>query len=241
MEYVGSELELFQHAHNWKAYFAQAIGSLDGQRVLEVGAGMGATAQVLCTGREAHWLCLEPDRALAEQIEARRAARTLPSCCEVRVGTLERLVADETFDCVLYVDVLEHIADDRAELERAAAVLGDGGRLVVMAPAHQSLFSEFDTAIGHHRRYSASGLRERTPNGLGVERVWYLDSVGLLASLANRLLLRRPLPTQSQVRFWDRWMVPLSRRLDAALGHRLGKSVLAVWRRPDGAGMVPPS
>lgn len=234
MEYVGSELELFQHARNWKAYFAAAIGSLEGLRVLEVGAGMGATTEVLCTGGEAEWWCLEPDSSLAGQIDAKREAGVLPSCCRVLVGTLENLRPDHLFDCAVYVDVLEHIEDDRAELARAAAALGEGGRLVVVAPAHQSLFSAFDTAIGHHRRYSAPTLTARSPGGLEVERIWYLDSVGLLASLANRLLLRRSLPTQKQILLWDRWMVPLSRRLDGVLGHRLGKSVLAVWRRPAG-------
>lgn len=240
MEYVGSELEIFQHARNWKAYFAEAIGPFDGLRVLEVGAGMGATTRVLCTGREARWVCLEPDRALAEGIDAIRATGELPSCCRVRVGTLEALPPGEAFDCVLYVDVLEHIAEDRPELVRAAGALARGGRLIVLAPAHQLLFSEFDAAIGHHRRYSASELARMTPDGLAVERIWYLDSVGLLASLGNRLLLRRSLPTQRQILFWDRRMVPLSRLLDRALGRRLGKSVLAVWRRPSAPGSSPP-
>jgi hypothetical protein len=84
-------------------------------------------------------------------------------------------------------------------------------------------------------------LRELTPEGLAVERIWHLDSVGLLASLANRLLLRKPLPTHRQVRFWDRRMVPLSRRLDGVLGHQVGKSLLAVWRRPIASGPAPRS
>ena len=59
----------------------------------------------------------------------------------------------------------------------------------------------------------------------------YMDCVGLLASLGNSLLLKASMPTQRQIRIWDDWMVPLSRCLDPILGHRLGKSILTVWRK----------
>jgi hypothetical protein len=68
-------------------------------------------------------------------------------------------------------------------------------------------------------------------NGMWVCRARYLDSVGLLASLGNRLVLRSAQPNQRQIRFWDRLMVRLSRRLDPLFGYRLGKSALVVWRK----------
>ena len=139
-----------------------------------------------------------------------------------------------TFDSILYIDVLEHIEDDRGELSRAAALLRPRGFLVVLSPAHPRLFSEFDAAIGHHRRYTRSTLAAAAPEGLELVRLVYLDSVGLLASLGNRLLLRESMPTPRQIALWDRVMVRLSTRLDPILRHRLGKSVLGVWRRPPG-------
>ena len=66
-----------------------------------------------------------------------------------------------------------------------------------------------------------------------LEVLNYLDAVGCVASLANRLLLRRTQISAGQVRLWDGGLVPLSRRLDRWLGFRLGKSLLAVWRRTD--------
>jgi hypothetical protein len=111
--------------------------------------------------------------------------------------------------------------------------LRSGGSLCVLSPAHPWLFSEFDARIGHHRRYSRAALVALTPPRTRLRLVRYLDSVGLGASLANRLLLRSPKPTRSQILFWDRLMVPLSRPLDWLLRYRLGKSILAVWERAD--------
>jgi SAM-dependent methyltransferase len=229
--YPGGELALFAAARRWKAYLATLLGPLLRGVVVEVGAGLGATTAALADGRQQRWLCLEPDPGLAAALRAAVAAGRLPAYCEVQTSGLEGLSPGLRADAILYLDVLEHIADDAGELARAAAHLAPGGALVVLAPAHPWLYSAFDAAIGHHRRYTRRTLDRLAPPGLARETVRYLDSAGLLASAGNRLLLRRALPTPGQIAAWDGWLVPLSRWLDPRLGFRAGKSVLAVWRR----------
>jgi hypothetical protein len=129
------------------------------------------------------------------------------------------------------MDVLEHIMDDREELERAASLLQPGGYIVVLAPAHQWLFSAFDTAVGHHRRYTKPTLRDIAPPGTEVVLERYLDSCGTCLSLANRTLSKQSLPTPANIKFWDGFVVPLSVRIDRLLGYRFGKSVLTVWQK----------
>jgi hypothetical protein len=58
---------------------------------------------------------------------------------------------------------------------------------------------------------------------------FYLDAVGMAASMANRLLLRASMPTQGQILFWDRVLVPASRVIDPLLARSVGKSVVAIW------------
>ena len=229
--YIGSELELFAAATNWKRYFARALAPFIAGKVLEVGAGMGSNTAFLQTGRVREWTCLEPDPALAEQISRRIGAGELPSHCRVVAGTIDDVAKAPRFDAVLYIDVLEHIADDRMELAKAAQRLAPNGRLVVLAPAHQSLFSPFDAAVGHHRRYSAASLAALEPADCRVAASLMLDCAGLLASLANRLLLSSARPSARQLAFWDKVLVPISRLLDGTTGHRLGKTVVTVWSR----------
>jgi hypothetical protein len=52
-----------------------------------------------------------------------------------------------------------------------------------MSPAHEFLYSNFDSAIGHHRRYNVHPLASVAPPTLDLEYMRYLDSVGMLASL----------------------------------------------------------
>jgi SAM-dependent methyltransferase len=231
--YRGTELDVFACAENWKRYYGGHIAKHLCGDVLEVGAGIGGTTRVLCSGSARSWLCLEPDPRLAAQLRASLAREPLPLKPGVQVGSLADLDASWTFDCILYVDVLEHVQDDRGELLRAASRLRPHGVVVILAPAHNFLFSEFDRQVGHYRRYNATMLLTIQPLGLRVVKLIYLDAAGMLLSLANRWLLRRGSPTQAQICYWDRVIIPCSRWLDPCLGRRVGKTILVVWERSD--------
>lgn len=228
--YVGAELNLFAEAARWKAYFGYLLRPYLGRRVLEVGAGLGATTAALCSGTEQEWWCLEPDPALLAHIEARLRTSTLPSCCRPVLGVVQDLPVSARFDTILYIDVLEHIENDRAELEQAATHLLPGGHLIVLAPAYPVLYSPFDRAIGHYRRYTRAALRALTPPQTTLIWLRHLDSLGFFLSWANRFLLRQSLPTRRQILFWDRFLIPLTRLTDWLCGGTFGRSVLAIWR-----------
>jgi SAM-dependent methyltransferase len=228
--YPGKELAIFAHAKNWKAYWSSFLLPYLHQSVLEVGAGIGSNTVLLNVARPQRWVCLEPDRRLSGELE-HNLEQFPPGRHETFAGTVEKLPASELFDTIIYIDVLEHIEDDAAELERAAIHLKTGGRLAVLSPAHQWLFSKFDAAIGHYRRYTRQTLLRIAPPGVRLERAIYLDAFGLFLSLGNRLLLRQSLPTVQQIKFWDGWVVPVSRLIDPILFHRAGKSILVIWQK----------
>ncbi|MBY0427096.1 MAG: class I SAM-dependent methyltransferase [Cytophagales bacterium] len=230
-DYIGNELELFQHAKNWKAYYGSFIKPWLKGRVLEVGAGIGGTALSLCDGTQERWLCLEPDSKLLAEIETKIASKILPACCEAKQGYLSELPKDTLYDAIIYIDVIEHIEDDNSELALAAQYLKPGGKLIVLVPAHQFLYSPFDKAIGHYRRYNKQRLVQISPNSLKTQRIFYLDSFGLLASTANKVLLKQSYPTLKQVKTWDNWLVPVSRVLDPLFGFALGKTVVGIWEK----------
>jgi SAM-dependent methyltransferase len=228
--YLGGELELFADATRWKSYVGAVLRRFIAGRVLDVGAGIGSNVPFLYNRDVAEWTCLEPDPELARRIEQRIATGAAPQECRVIVGTTASLDPGAAFDTILYIDVLEHVADDATELARARTHLAPGGRLVVLAPAHEFLFSPFDAAIGHYRRYSRARLMQLAPSQSAPVLCAMLDSAGFFASLANRAVLSQRMPTPRQIAFWDAWLVPLSRRLDPLLGRRFGKTVVAVWR-----------
>jgi SAM-dependent methyltransferase len=229
--YLGAELDLFALAANWKQYVRSQIGQYLVGDVLEVGAGIGGTTVALHDGGAHRWVCLEPDKNQARRLQTMAAERWGNAAPAIVVGSVRSLAERSSFDCVLYMDVLEHIVDDVGEAAAAARLLRAGGRLIVLAPAHQWLFSAFDHQIGHLRRYTKTMLQALKPPDCVEEKVVYLDSLGVFLSLGNAILLRKGLPSRSQIAVWDRIFVPGSKVVDRVLGGRAGKSVLAVWRK----------
>jgi SAM-dependent methyltransferase len=233
IEYVGSELELFSEARNWKEYFRDSLSRFITGDVAEVGAGLGANLEVFATTSSVRtWTGIEPDPSLLEHLARRVAGRDFPFPVAIRAGTLRDVSEEPLFNTIIYIDVLEHIRDHLVELQEATKRLRPGGRIIVLSPAYQFLFSNFDQAVGHYRRYSKTSLRRVARAPLVEEAAFYLDSVGALASFANKLALRQSMPSSRQIRFWDRVLVPISRILDEALLHTFGRSVVLVWRKP---------
>lgn len=229
--YKGKELDLFAEVNIWKSYWKSAIREFLGNHILEVGAGLGASIEIFYDGNFSKWLGLEPDPDLVTLLKERKGRGEFPQWCEFKQGTIRDLADSEQFDTILYIDVLEHIPDDVAEIEGAASHVKVGGTIVVVAPSHQFLYSEFDSSVGHIRRYDHHSLRGLTPKGFSIAESKYLDSVGLLASLGNRFLLHSPMPSRRQLWFWDKILVRLSRLVDPLLRYSIGKSILFVWRR----------
>ncbi len=229
--YVGTELNLFAHAKNWKAYWSSEIREYLAGDVLEVGAGIGVNTRFLWQSTSvSSWTCLEPDPELASEMHKKFAAEPGLTGCRVETGTTVALDPRRKFDTVMYIDVLEHIENDHQELSRASSLLRSGGRLIVLAPAYPWLYTHFDGAIGHVRRYTRATLSACAPENCELERLIYLDSAGLLASIGSKLFVKQ-MPTLRQILFWDDSLVPISRVTDRLTFHRFGRSALAIWKK----------
>ncbi len=83
----------------------------------------------------------------------------------------------DSVDIVTAMDIIEHIDDDKAALREIARVLKPGGVLLATVPAFESLWSDHDVALHHHRRYTSHGFRDVAQRaGLAVEKLSYTVS-----------------------------------------------------------------
>ena len=94
------------------------------------------------------------------------------------------------FHLIGMFDVIEHVPDDVSLLGHAYRLLAPGGALLVTVPAHRSLWSYFDEASNHCRRYESKELRSRLGEaGFQVEFLSeYMCSVAPLVWLKRRIV-----------------------------------------------------
>jgi SAM-dependent methyltransferase len=205
-----------------------------GQRVLEVGCGIGTyTAEMAVGSRKI--VAMDMERAFVD--EAARRLGQHPNV-ELICGDATRADLPNTdgaaFDTVVLLDVLEHIEDDVALLSRLRSRLRPGGQLILKVPAMPSLYSPMDEAIGHWRRYDRRGLTEVISRaGLEVARIWSFNAAAVPGWWWNGRVLKRRSPPQEQVALYNR-LVPVLRPLDRLARLFCGISLLAVARRPPG-------
>jgi 2-polyprenyl-3-methyl-5-hydroxy-6-metoxy-1,4-benzoquinol methylase len=230
MKYVGEELDLFQHAQNWKRYYAGMLKPYVRGRVLDAGCGIGVNAEYLVNEAVMSYTFLEPDGVLLDRVPGQLTVQKLRDGERIQ-GTTSDL-AGKRFDTILYMDVIEHIEDSKGELRRAYDLLEPGGHLLILVPAFNFLYSPFDKAIGHFRRYDRVILKDELPPELERITTRYLDSLGMLMSLGNKFFLKQSEPKLTQILFWDRNVVPLSRVADKVVFHSFGRSLLSISRKP---------
>ncbi len=70
---------------------------------------------------------------------------------------------DGSLDYVTALDVLEHVPDDAAVVRGFHRLLKPGGVAAVTVPASMALWSDWDEALHHFRRYHRSQLRALFP------------------------------------------------------------------------------
>lgn len=197
--------------------------------ILEVGAGRGTFTHLLA---ELSPTCaIEPGPSAFAALASRFADH--PDVRAFQIGTTELgQLKGECFDVVFLSNVLEHIDDDVAALKALRGVLRPGGRIVVFSPAFELLYSNFDATVGHFHRYRKDELVRRMEQaGLRVVEARYVNSIGFFTWLFYVRLLRRSPADAVAVRLFDRFVVPVLRRLEAQLPPPFGQSVFAVGER----------
>ncbi len=231
-EYTGRELEAMDFARNYHRWILDAFRPHLGGVVAEVGAGTGSFSELLLAeARPRHLHAVEPSANLFPHLKAHLGARpdvTLHHAyfADAAPGLRGSLGA------VVYVNVMEHVPDDAAEARLAYEALAPGGALCLFSPALRWLYSPFDRKLGHYRRYHKADLRALAEGaGFRVETLRYFDAAGIAPWYVAFVLLRQTLGA-GQVRWYDRLIVPVARRLEALGEPPLGKNLLLVARKP---------
>jgi len=201
-----------------------------GRCVLEIGAGAGNLSRflldrdsVILTDYEPEYLHLLRRRfGTYENVRIR----------DLDLNSFSALdVSGDEIDSVVCLNVLEHVEDDRRVLSELYQSLKPGGVLVVLVPAHPSLYSELDRNLGHYRRYTEGMLIDRFREaGFVIEASRYFNWVGAMGWYVFGRVLRRPHITKAATQGYR--LVSALRGLEDRFRFRFGLSTIVIGRRP---------
>jgi SAM-dependent methyltransferase len=206
-----------------------------GQRILEIGCGVGGIVERLGPRERIVGLDVDPE-VLAH---ARERFRHRPECRFAvadlgALGEAERSALEaERFDTIVCINVLEHVRDDIGALLTLERMLAPGGVLALLVPAHAALYGPYDRVDGHWRRYGKAELRTLLSHTrLSLLRLHYFNAIGALGWWVQYRLLRRSVHDESHFGLMNR-LIPLVRPLEAWSKPPFGLSLVAVCRREE--------
>ncbi len=236
LSYVGRDLEAMLFAGNYHRWILSVFAPYLGARLVEVGAGSGSFSELLA-GRSFQTLTLvEPSGEMFELL--RQRVQTLDAAG--RIKTLKAVFADvaaeikssERPDSIIYVNVLEHIADDEEELRVIHGTLARGGRLFLFVPALPWLYGSFDNHIGHHRRYTLEDLTDKCRRaGFRVVHAHYFDLLGVAPWWIKYRLFKSKWMEPTAVKFYDKYVVPAAQRIENMIPPKIGKNIILVGEK----------
>lgn len=233
LAYAGRDLESMSFARNYHRWILDLFAPHLGRRVVEVGAGTGSFSELLLARDPESLTLVEPSSAMHSLLVGRVGGLASRARVKIHNDTFarvaRRVAEEERPDSVIYVNVLEHVDDDEAELRLVADSLAPGGRVLIFVPAFEWLYGSFDRVVGHRRRYTRRGLAAKCERaGLSVVKSAYFDAAGVLPWWLKYRVLRSEKMEPAAVRFYDRVCVPVLRRVEAIVPPPVGKNVLLV-------------
>ncbi len=235
--YEGQDLEALADLKNYQNWIMEAFEPFLKGTVLEVGAGTGNISR-LYVDRVEKAVLLEPalnlTRILQNRFAGRRHVGIICQYLEVAIQQRPNVLPAHHFDAVLLVNVLEHVDDDVGMLKILRSLLKPGGHLLLFVPAGAWLYGSLDMLCEHVQRYSYGRLAGVVKTaGFTIKRLHYFDAPGVLPWFVVGRLLKQKRFDAAQAQRYDRFAVPLIRRIEKKIRPPFGKNLLCIAEREE--------
>ena len=225
MNYPGKELENFDKAKVWRFYIYLEIKKYIKKSVLEVGAGIGSfTSNYMHLSKNI--TLTELDQNNFESIKEKFADK------KFSIYKKKTVELKKKYNTIMYLNVLEHIKKDIKEIEISISKLKKNGYLIILVPAHSKLYSKFDKAIGHHKRYDLNFFKNLKIKKIKLEKLYFLDLTGYFLYYINKIFFKNEIyPSLLKIFIWDKMFTPITMFLDKLFLHRFGKNILFILKK----------
>jgi len=217
-----ADLEAFNH------YMYDAFKPFLGEKTLETGAGTGNITKYLTETTEV--TATDVDKDAVEQLKMRFGdIYGFSSEYFDLAGDIPKSLQKKKFDSAICLNVLEHVNNDVKGMKNMHSLLKKGkGRLILLVPAHQALYSDLDKNLGHYRRYEKEDLEQLfRDTGFEIEVFRPFNFMGLFGWFLNGKVLKRgKLPT-GQLRMYQ-MLSPAIIAAERMFGRSMGLSHLVI-------------
>src|SRR6204780_4636700 len=166
----GEILDRLNRAPRFTRWMADVVRPYVGDRVLEIGAGIG-NMSVHLMPRSVYW-ATDVNPYYLNYLETLRPTRPYMRVGYTDAMKLESFPKGQDFNTIVCLNVIEHVPDDTGALRNIREALTDGGAAIVLVPRGPALYGSLDEVLGHCRRYTEAQFTEVARQaGFNVEQI----------------------------------------------------------------------
>jgi len=222
MTYTGWELHNFDQANLYRSYQFSLIKNAIKGKILEVGPGNCIYLDNY-TKISNNITLIEPTKKYFNYLKKKNRKNK-----KINVKKNLNNLNNNYYDTIIYLDVIEHIENDKEEIKKAYKLLKKNGTLIICVPAFQFLYSLYDKKIGHFRRYSKNDFINLLKKcQIKNYNIRYFDCIGFCLIFLSNLLSKNNLKNfPLKIRMWN-LLIPISKIFDLIIMKNIfGKSLL---------------
>ena len=135
----------------------------------------------------------------------------------------------KSINCIISLNVLEHIEDDDKYIKKFYNHLPQDGKLILYLPSSNLIWTELDDMVNHKRRYSKSGIVELlNSNSFEIEKIFFVDFVGWLVLLFSKILKIKLDFDKRKIKFYDKYIFRPFKFTDYFVKNIIGKNLFIV-------------
>ena len=228
-------LEVISDADKFNRWMYQTINPFCSGNVLEIGSGIGNISQYFLDDNfEISLSDLSTDyfKILENKFSGYKNLKevfTLDFAEKELELKYPHLIGQ--FDTVFALNVLEHVPDHELSIKNCHKLLKPGGNLIILVPAFQLLFNQFDVALEHQRRYTRKSLKKVMDiPGFSIIYTQYFNVIGILGWFVSGKLMGKNAIPGGQMKLYNQ-LVPVWKVVDWFLNPLLGLSVICVAKK----------
>lgn len=229
-----SDLDIMSIANNYNKWLCGLIDPFLSGCILEIGSGTGNLTRLIIEKckKVSELTCVEIDSECVEELKKNLDKLEKDFPVNIYTGDFMHFNTDKRFDAVFAMNVFEHIEDHAGALDKIHSFLNEGGRIVLLVPAFQFLYGFIDKELKHYRRYGKKELESVLKDaGFNVEFARYYNTVGFFGWWVNNRLLKKRSQSLTQVRIFDRIILPTQSRVESVLSLPFGQNLFCVGQK----------
>lgn len=137
------------------------------------------------------------------------------------------------YNTVYALNVVEHIEDDALAIENCYKLLQKNGNLIILVPAYNWLYNNFDKLLGHYRRYNRRKLSKLfVQNNFKIIHRQYFNMAAMAGWFWYGKVLGKKVLPKGPVSTYNR-LVPIFKFADKCVFNQIGNSVIVIGKKTE--------